>query len=154
MSKFLDQITSTIQISPLLNDDEIDEKSEITTEPLHSSNTGCTSISNDAETWKNTICTTVCIPDIDHVRVTSSITQKKQNETALCYPGGKMLRSKISWQVENSIDAIRECEKRMENDSRFHSRAMMEKRKVKETKRCAGGWRKRDMQVVNNGRNG
>lgn len=98
MSKCLDHLTNSIDVFQ----DTIDA----TTQHSNASK-------NEEEAWKNTVYTTVCIPKIDHINVASNITknQEKRDEMALCCPGGQTMRSKILWQVEESLAGIRAVEK-------------------------------------------
>ncbi len=66
------------------------------------------------EYWKNTVYTTVCIPEIDHIHVTSKITktQEEQDKRTLSC-GGQTMRSRILCEVENSLAGLRAVEKRI-----------------------------------------
>jgi hypothetical protein len=115
MSRCLDQFASSIDVFQDTSEERDNE--------------------DESKFWKNTLYTTLCIPEIGHTDVASSITktQEERDEMALCCPGGETMRSKILFQVAESIAGIRAAEK--EIDASVQPPHQIERRVTKKKKR-------------------
>ena len=97
MSGCLDQITQDSDTIPIINNTK-----------------KCANADNNNEEWRNTVFKTVCIPEIEHLNVLSSITPQQEERHRDRYLGGEALRNNVASKVEESMSAIRAVEREID----------------------------------------